>query len=391
MINKKLGYYDVDGIEFDSKIQAMYYAKSNNKTLSWHFNDLAYKSYDWTVEPTQSLDQLYDQHARLLRDKYDYLVLSYSGGADSHNILMSFIRQGLHIDEIVVNTMEKGYGKFVTNSTNNLSASNAGAEHDLQTMPRLKEVCNLIPNTKITICDLTEYLFEYLEEKGDESWVFDKRESLHPASLIRFNYLHFTDVRKQFDKDKTFGVIIGLEKPRCFIYKNKLYVNFTDRATNLTTISEHFKQYPNSTIEFFYWSPDTLDMQCKQIHTIKRWLEANPNLQHLWDAEKELSGEKAINTIKLTHERLLRPLLYSTWNNQWYQADKALGDWHSEFDQWFFDGYKDSNAFRIWQAGIDFVVDSLDNFTRKSTTGKVDGFQIFTKRYYIGDMKPTLI
>lgn len=391
MINKKLGYYLVNGIEFDSKIKALTYSTQTNSYPQWVFNDKEYQSYDWSKEPELSLDALYDQRVRDLREKYDYLILSYSGGADSHNILSSFIRQGIHLDEIVVNTMERGNKKSTTISTNNVAATNAAAEHDLQTVPRLKEAAKLIPNTKITICDLTDYLFEYLEDKGDESWVFDKREGLNPAGMTRFNYLHFSDIRKQFDKDKSFGIIMGIEKPRCYILKNKLFVSYADRATNITTVAEHFKEYPNSTVEFFYWSPDALDIQCKQIHTIKKWLEAFPEYQYLWDAEKELSSDKAFITIRLHHERLLRPILYTTWDNQWYQADKALNDWYSEFDQWFFDDHYNSKAGHIWKAGIDYVINSLGEFIREGEDGKIDGLIPFSKRYLIGEMKSKLL
>ena len=73
--------------------------------MDWIFHDDAFSKYPWHIEPEASLDQLYDARARQLREKYDYVVLSYSGGSDTHNILESFIRQGLHIDEIVTNHM----------------------------------------------------------------------------------------------------------------------------------------------------------------------------------------------------------------------------------------------------------------------------------------------
>jgi len=387
MINKKLGYYTVNGLDFDSKIKALTYSIQTGMNAEWHFNDDEYQSYDWTKEPELTLDELYDIRSRQLREKYDYLILSYSGGADSHNILMSFIRQGLHLDEIVVNTMEKGNKKSINLNTNNKKATNAAAEHDLQTVPRLKEIAQLIPNTKISVCDLTDYLFEYLLDKGDESWVFDKREGLNPAGMTRFNYIHFLDIRKQFDKDKSIGIIMGIEKPRCFIHKNKFIVSYSDRATNITTIAEHFKEYTNSTIEFFYWSPEALDIQCKQIHTIKRWLEASPQYRDYWDSEKKLD----FTTIRLVHERLLRTILYTTWDDNWYQADKALGDWYSEFDQWFFDDYKDTNVGHIWRMGIDYVIKSLGNYIKENNDGTIDGLTVFSKRYLIGEMKPFIL
>ena len=37
-INKKLGYYTVGNIEFDSKIQDLFFAQSTNQDVQWHFN-----------------------------------------------------------------------------------------------------------------------------------------------------------------------------------------------------------------------------------------------------------------------------------------------------------------------------------------------------------------
>jgi hypothetical protein len=386
-MNKKLGYYTVGGIDFDSKIKALTYATQTGLTPEWNFNLKEYGEYDWSKEPELTLDQLYDIRTRQLREKYDYLILSYSGGADSHNILMSFIRQGIHLDEIVVNTMEKGNKKSTTINANNTKATNAAAEHDLQTVPRLKEAAVLLPNTKISIFDLTDYLVDYLTEKGDESWVFDKREGLNPAGMTRFNYLHFSDIRKRFDKDKSIGVIMGIEKPRCFIYKNKFVVSYSDRATNITTVAEHFKEYTNSTIEFFYWSPEALDIQCKQVHTIKKWLEAFPQYRDLWDIEKGMD----FTTIRLVHERLLRTILYTTWDNNWYQADKALGDWYSEFDQWFFDEHANTKVGHIWRMGIDYVTKNLGSYIKENSDGSIDGLTVFSKRYLIGEMKPVIL
>ena len=158
---KNTGHYMVDNIPFESKIQACIFASKHNKEVIWDFNNNAFNAYNWTIEPDMSLDALYDKRSRELREKYDYIILSYSAGADSHNILMSFIRQNLHIDEIVVNVMEKANSKFTIIDSNNKSNWNAGAEHRLQTVPRLKEIENTIPNTKITILDLSDFLFNF--------------------------------------------------------------------------------------------------------------------------------------------------------------------------------------------------------------------------------------
>lgn len=383
-INKKLGYYVCDGIEFESKIKACMHSLVVKKDVEWVFNDFDFGLYDWTNEPLESLDQLYDKRSRELREKYDYLILSYSGGADSHNILMSFIRQGLHIDEIIINTLEKGWKKFTVLDSSNVSSFNSGAEHYLQCLPRLKEVEHLIPKTKITICDLTDHVYDSLLKVGDASWVLEKREALNPIGITRFNYVYFDEVKKRFDKEKKIGLVLGVEKPKSAIHKGKFYFRFNDRAANMVTIIDHIRDYDNSVLEYFYWSPDAVPLMIKQGHVIRRWLENKPEVQKYWD-----SRTTSYKVVRFYHERLLRDVVYpTTWNNSWFQVDKATRDWYSEFDNWFIEGAEGTRAKQIWNEGVDFVKNKLEPFVRISEDLHIpDGLQLFTKRYLIGDIK----
>jgi hypothetical protein len=384
LFDKKLGYYTCDNLEFESKIQAFFHSLKVNKPVEWVFNDLEFSLHDWTKEPSETLDQLYDKRARELREKYDYLILSYSGGSDSHQILISFIRQGLLIDELIINTMEKGWEKFTTLDHNNKSSLNSGAEHYLQTIPRLKEVEKHIPRTKITICDLTDHVYESLLNVGDASWVMQKREALNPIGVTRFNYIYFDEVRKRFDKEKKIGLILGVEKPKSAIHNGKFWLRFNDRAANMVTIIDHIKDYDNSVVEYFYWSPDSIPMLIKQGHIIKRWLENNPQCQQYWD-----SRTTDYKTVRFYHERLLRTVVYpSTWNDNWFQVDKATSDWYSEFDNWFIDGAAGTKANIIWNEGVDYIRDSLTPFIRfDQDSDRPDGLQLFVKKYFIGDIK----
>jgi hypothetical protein len=378
MINKKLGYYMCGNEIFDSKIRALLKSNEIKKEVTWHFNEDVFNQYDWWVEPEETLDQLYDRRSRQLREEYDYIALSYSGGADSHNILMSFVRQGLHIDEIVVNNMEKANKQFTVLDKSNTDSTNASAEFYLQTLPRLKEIAPKIPNTKINIMDLSDFLFESMNGYNDASWVLDKREGLNPAGVTRFNYLYFSDFRKQFDKDKKIAIVMGTEKPKTIVNNNVLYMRFTDRATNMNTVAEHMKEYPNSSIEYFYWSPDAVPVLIKQGHVIKRWLRANPHMLTHWEAQNV-----TFDTMRLIHERVLRSVVYSTWDKSYWQADKAVSDWYSEFDQWFETGYSDTNAFGVWKEGVEFIKTNLSSFV-KEKNGVQDGLHVFTKNYSIG-------
>lgn len=383
IIDKKLGYYLCDTLPFESKIQALFHSKKTGKPVDWVFNDREFGSYDWTNEPQESLDYLYDKRSKELREKYDYLILSYSGGSDSHNILMSFIRQGLIFDEILINTLEKGWKDFTWLDHQNTSAFNNGAEHYLQCIPRLKELKQYLTKTKITVCDLTDQVHESLNGIGDASWVLGKREALNPLGITRFNYVYFDEVKRRFDLEKKIGLVLGVEKPKSLIQQGKFYIRFNDRAANMVTIIDHIKDYDNSVLEYFYWSPDCVPMLIKQGHIMKRWLESNPQYQQYWDSQTT-----SYRIVRFYHERLLRDVIYpTTWNNDWFQVDKATRDWHSEFDAWFIKGAEGSSARYIWQQGIDYVKNELTDFLRYDEVSREpDGLCLFVKKYLIGDI-----
>lgn len=380
-MNKKLGYYSCNGLEFDSKIQACIYATKVNKPLDWHFNDLEFKNFDWTNEPIETLDQLYDRRARDIREKYDYVVLSYSGGSDSNNILESFLRQNLLIDEIVVNHMTKA-NKAVVLDTTNKSSWNAGAEFELQTVPRLQYIKNVSPRTKITVLDLSDNVFDTLNKASDASWVESKREPLNVSGATRYNYTYFKEVRNQFDRSKSICLILGIEKPRTYIKKNQFYILFSDKSANIASASDHLTEYDNATVEYFYWDPDALPIMCKQAHVIKRWLEAFPQYKPLWTP---VDRADLFTKHRLIHERMYRNIIYTTWNEDWYQADKAIKDWNSEMDTWFISLYNNTKEYKIWQEGVNYVADNAKDYVM-FRDNSFDGLKTFLNNYYIGNM-----
>jgi hypothetical protein len=372
-------YYLVDGLKFDSKIQAAIFATQVNKPMTWYFNTDLFNAYNWTNEPEQTLDQLYDQRAKELRERYDYIILSYSGGSDSHNILMSFIRQGLRIDEIVVNHMTDAWNRFVVLDTRQTASWNTGAEHNLQTIPRLKEVEHLIPGTKITILDLSQNLFDAFTSYGDESWVLSRKEGLNPLNVTRYNYAYFTNIRKQFDKGYKIAMVVGIEKPRTVIENGIFKLYFIDKGVNIVPIDDNFKEYSNSSLEFFYWSKDALDLLCKQAHVLKRFIERDPNRTKLWD-KTNLNPDNW----RLIQEPMIKPVLYSTWNTTWFQTDKSVSDWNSEFDTWFINGYSDHESHKIWNAGLKFVTDNAKPYLRYRSDDIPDGLKYYLQYHTIG-------
>jgi hypothetical protein len=378
---KNLGFYSVNNIHFESKIEACIYANKINQDITWNFHKEFFDRYPWGIEPSKTLDELYDVRARQLRDEYDYIMISYSGGADSHNLLMAFLRQNLHVDEIVVNHLQKGMENYRKPVHNDFSPENAlQTEFIFQTIPRLKEIEKLSPKTKISIFDLTDYLFNFLNSANDGSWILKKREKLNPINITRFNYLYFSEVRKQFDKDKKIAVVMGVEKPRLAVVSktNDLWLRFTDSAANIVSVvADHLKDYPNASIEYFYWSPDAVDIICKQCYVVKRWLLANPEKLNYWT-----HGNITKEVFRLYHERIYREILYTTWDTKWFQADKAVLDWYTEFDDWFINGYQHTKLHSIWTEGLNYVADRASKFIVESN-GRADGLQMLGQNHRI--------
>jgi hypothetical protein len=381
MINQSNSYYFVDGLGFESKIQACLFAAKVNKKVTWDFNRKFFDTYDWSKEPNKTLDQLYNERAKQLREKYDYLILSYSGGADSHNILMSFVRQGLHIDELMINHMSDAWKKFVVLDPNQKASWNTGAEHDLHTIPILKKIQPLIPNTKITVLDLSQNLFDTFLDAGDASWVLERTEGLNPLNVTRFNYNYFDEVRKRFDKNHKIAMLVGVDKPRVLVKDNNVYTMFNDRAVNIVPVHHHFEEYTNSNLEFFYWSTDAVDLLCKQAHVVKRFIENNPQFVKLWTWDDDY-----LSNFRLHHEKMLRSIIYTTWDQNWFQTDKAIYDWSSEFDDWFTHGYQDHKAHAIWKEGLKHIMTNVPDFLKYRDDGTPDGLKGFLQPHLVGKL-----
>lgn len=386
LLDKNLGYYTCNGIDFFSKIEACVYATQTKQPLQWHFHDAEYANYKWHHEPEETLDQLYDRRARELREQYDYIAISYSGGSDSHNIVQSFARQGLHIDEIITIAL-KATDHFKVLDERVTDPLNTDAEHELQAIPRLKELSNLLPRTKITIVDTSVNCLDRFKN-SDESWVFTARETLSIGYPEKFNYFSIKSIKEQLDKGKQVAVVDGIDKPNLSIDKNVLTLYFLDSLANGNNAASFNTQYTNAHLEFFYWAKSTAPMVCKQAHVVKRWLEMNPNMQRFWTVgvdNSQFGGDIHIRN------SLLRNVIYSTWDDTWFQADKPMipsnTAWAThEYDAWLRTSLVGTREYNTWVSGVNYVLDNAKDFVvRKSD--KHSSLALFKQQYFIGKLE----
>lgn len=379
MIDRNLSYYLCNGVEFDSKVNACIYAQTVNKPLEWIFHNDAYRRYLWDIEPEETLDELYNQRCRQLREEYDYLILSYSGGSDTHNILESFIRQGLHIDEIVVNHISSATKNHTVLDPKVQVSWNFAAEHELQVVPMLNYIKNKLPKTKITVLDVSDTVLNSMQGFDDVEWVLDRNDYLSIGQLFRYNYFHFKEMKNKFDQGQKIAIIVGVDKPKCWISSdNKFYVSFNDSTANIVSIFTFKNEFTNIKNVPFYWAHDTAKLVCKQAHAIKHWLEANPHLQKYWYMPNT-------TVVRKVHEKLLRNVLYTTWNDNWFQTEKGTSFWNSEFDTWFHKEKSLEREYTQWKRGLEYLAKKIPDYVTYKN-GMIDGLKMYKHSYYIGDM-----
>lgn len=373
----KLGYYECDGKIFRSKMQALIYANPENKTVHWRFNDTIFDSCDWTIEPVETLQQLYFRRARELREQYDYIIISFSGGSDSHNVVESFLQQGLHIDEIISTWSFDISESFLDLSKNNRLASNNNAEFKLNAVDRLESIRLRSPRTKITCHDTSKSVLNSLMMKDDPTWIEDRNDVVNVTGVINYNMLYHSELRKTLDKDIKIGFVVGTDKPRLKIKDNNLFLFFQDKAVNMITINENLIDYTNTTVELFYWDPSCLDMLKKQAHVMRKILTVYPNLKQIWQPSNFVAQ-------RTLGEEIMKKYLYDNWNPEWFQVAKTTGDWFGEIDYWFTVGMRGSEEYERWMNGLKYITPKISNFLMYDH-GKIRGTQFFfSKDHYVG-------
>ena len=377
-------YYTVGRVKFKSKIEACIFATKVGMPVEWQFacHD-TYSKYDWSVEPEHSLDYYYDKRAREIREKYDYVIIAYSGGADSHNMLTSFVRQGLHVDEIFVAHVNKMAENTVDLRLENTEADNIEAEYVLNVLPKLRAISNRIPATKITCVDMSDRCINAVTEDS-EGWVHTATDFRNVYNL-RFDWFSNSDFRQALDKlNKNVCIVTGAEKPKTYIKDGVLYTLFNDIAYGSGTPLPYGKDYGyvNLTGEFFYWDNSTADLVCKQVHSIKKQLEANPELANFWDMGK-IKNYRLVTT--RIHERCIIPWIYTTWDNG-FQTKKAVnGLWTTELDDFWRD-IADDRQIELYDGGLKYLEEHAKDFVGYEN-GVPIGLKVCAKHYAVGQMK----
>lgn len=273
------GYYLINGIKTLSKFEAWQFSKGNFHLVKFIFNDNIMDQYDWSVEPKENIYDLYRQRAEQLRNDYDYIVLMYSGGVDSHNILETFLHNNIKIDEICtfsnadVESTTKKFNQEVFNK----------ALPFLHTL-NLKKI-----GTKFRYIEIGQYM---IDQWSDE-FNFENFEHFLQGPqwfVVRSQILKnsIDDHIKISDLGKKICYVWGLDKPCVRIRNNRHCLVFVDKCIDFgirefITKTMFDKKLLNFYDEPFYISKKCPKISIKQSHLlinlIKKIDKSDPNLK----------------------------------------------------------------------------------------------------------------
>ena len=261
-------FYLVHGKRFENKVEALAHSSKiscSPTDVKFYYHHDAWTYFDKSQLGRQSLSELYKQRAQQLRDKYDYLILYFSGGADSTNILQTFLNNNIKLDEVVVRWPKKliGSNLYIPNSIDQ-SARNFVSEWDLVIEKELKTLRSNHPKIKITILDYVEDI-----PKGYyNDLIFTKQNHMHSAvNLLRMQ--KFTDIELN-PKGKKVCAIAGVDKPMLVEHNSRVFMFFLDDVASLHTKTEEAYR------EDFYWTPDFPEIAYEMAYQVFLYFKLNP-------------------------------------------------------------------------------------------------------------------
>jgi len=297
-------------------------------SVVFKFNEKVFRSIDWTVEPPFSLKELYVQRAQQLRDTYDYLILSYSGGSDSHEILYTFLENNIFIDEIQVIHYEKAMARFDRNFLKDIEGVNQFLEYEMVCVPTLEKVRQLSPKTKISSIDMSHNLIDdILNNKFTFMGINGKRTQasfvIQMTPYARNFYQHHYNNLYIKKTNKT-GFIRGVEKPNLKVKNKKLTFSFNDAALTGDKLIRKNEIDPIYTIENFFWSKDAPLIPIKQSHVLKKAFENDKQLYLNFVNQSPLKPDVRSHGPMHNYSREYTKYIYYYWHSGLFSAPKSL-------------------------------------------------------------------
>ena len=374
------GVWIVNGQYFYRKRDALLYASKNGcPEVKWEYHDKVWDSFNRDLLGKISLRTLYKERAQQLRDKYDYLILAYSGGSDSHNVLMSFLENNIKIDQIFVCMPFKHINSSEHNpNTLDKTPENLQSEWDFCVKPTLEYLAKNHPDIKIECSDWMDiFTPEFFKEDTYEKTAWTGTA----AQMARF--LKYSDMGiQEVDKGRKVATVWGFEKPFIGIddTNGRVYMFFNDQAMTLTTNSV-------GAFEPFYWTPDMPEVAFEMAYQQLLYFKANPVMQRFLFRKKSRFNHRLLLEV---HREIIWDTCYShSWDKTKFQTGKTQQLNRTDRDHFIFKNKDFNRTLQAWQhhhAGYWEGVDPVYMFVNSEQTR-----YIHSKLFYLGNIDPVVV
>lgn len=364
----KFGYYTVGDYKTYSKLEAIELQKSTGHFPEWNFNREVLDTVSWTKEPTIDLWELYKARARQIRNSFDYVVLFYSGGSDSYNMIDAWIAADCKIDEIATwcNDSASQSKEDLMNSEVYFVA--------LSEVEQFKKRADF----KFRLIDLSEYTKNVLEA---EDLVYQYSSVFSPHRMAANRLRKFVkDYADLIAAGKKICFVWGKDKPQLFYDGANHYVQFFDINDDCVGTIAQEKYHQGWYDELFYWTPDLPEITVKQSHIVKRFLTTCHDLSFYQDSATPFGYNPTIN--KYLDSKTFKKLIYPNWNINTFSSGKTPNKIFSVRDQWLWNSnldYKNKTVSQILK-----FLDSVGDYWLNDPADKFKGVKRHASpRYYI--------
>ena len=323
------GHWSVGDKIFYVKREALEYASSipGAPVVYKYFNSV-WENFDRKKLGKMALNELYRMRAQQIRDRYDWVTLNYSGGSDSHNILVSFLKNNIKLDLVYVNWPMKTVNnkKVYTANTQDRSASNILSEWDYAIEPTLKWLAANRPEVQVEIGDWSENL----DEKQYNEDNFLAASTYWGAGSLFRNLNESKITRQKVDQGLRVADVFGFDKPHLYLHPDDVTVSmfFHDAAFQTATNA-------TGTFEPFYWSPDFPELAFEMAYSNFQYYNAHP------EERKYIRSSPMRVSREVTNEfnnDLCRKLCYTdSWNLNTFQAGKPYAGTRTDRDFWIYE------------------------------------------------------